>query len=347
MMELGISQKEARDGYRTVDESLRFVADDGTFNKNVVGMRLLADGRFVQNVMISFHELILALSLIHCSYDGLVFAAQQEKFDKLRLRATEYAARVLQVFARCKLAKRHLLRDVVHPGSKVAGPMTSWKSFHAKFGTHDSFDDCLMWIWIIDAACFALIESMKTCEAVKATTSVFQRSSNTELLEAEQQRQAEIEKRRLETAEQKRLKKSRSIDSTDHLSELVHEVFDPTDEEIDSELQLANLTATSEIGNLARKAANKTAQQEARETRRANKAAKKAAKRAKVCNSYMWKILSGFACVLPCCCTTRNNVLFSGSQTCTLVNAGELDCGCRFNRTRGIASRHPRPSVEC
>lgn len=91
-----------------------------------------------------FHELLLALCIIpssckpshqcfvsfsrasyvrsggcsHCAPlpldDGLNFEEKQAKYVKLREKAEDYAARVFQCCARCKMAKRHLLRSVQH-----------------------------------------------------------------------------------------------------------------------------------------------------------------------------------------------------------------------------------------
>jgi hypothetical protein len=116
MMELNISLEEFRQGYREIDQ-VSFLDHDGTLLPSVVGLRMLADGRFVQNIMVSFHELLQALCLMHCSYHGLTFEQQQGKWDALRERAKNYSARVIQVMARAKLAKRHLIKQVTHPGA--------------------------------------------------------------------------------------------------------------------------------------------------------------------------------------------------------------------------------------
>lgn len=46
--------------------------------------------------------------------DGLNFEEKQAKYTRLQERAEDHAARVFQCCARCKLAKRHLLRKVQH-----------------------------------------------------------------------------------------------------------------------------------------------------------------------------------------------------------------------------------------
>ena len=53
-----------------------------------------------------------------CADDGLNFDEKQKKYDKLREKAEDYAARVFQCCARCKMAKRHLLREVQHWNEK-------------------------------------------------------------------------------------------------------------------------------------------------------------------------------------------------------------------------------------
>lgn len=77
-------------------------------------MRALLDGTFVQNVRVGFHHVLLALCLIASSYDSLNFDLKQAKWKKLKEQAEDYAARMFQVFARCKFAKRHLLLQVEH-----------------------------------------------------------------------------------------------------------------------------------------------------------------------------------------------------------------------------------------
>lgn len=49
-----------------------------------------------------------------CVDDSLNFEEKQAKYEKLRAKVEDYAARVFQCCARCKMAKRHLLREVQH-----------------------------------------------------------------------------------------------------------------------------------------------------------------------------------------------------------------------------------------
>ena len=135
--------------------------------------------RYVQNIQLTFHQVLLALALIHCSYDGLTYAEQQEKWDQLRGRCKDYAARVIQTIARAKLAKQHLLKVVLRVTGEAgvtmsAGgkPMVAWTDFHSKHGRFSSYEDgnCATWVWLIEATRDSLIASMRTCFAVKAST---------------------------------------------------------------------------------------------------------------------------------------------------------------------------------
>jgi Ca2+-binding EF-hand superfamily protein len=151
-MELGVSTEEAQNGYRDCPQDVAVVDDDGTFLPAAVGLRAMPDGRFVQNIMVPFHDLLLALALIHMTYEGLTFSEQQQKWDVLRERAREYAARVIQAFACAKFAKRHLLREV--PGAAVAHrgpPLKRWASFHRSFGSSDSHQQAQHWVFLIDS----------------------------------------------------------------------------------------------------------------------------------------------------------------------------------------------------
>lgn len=112
--ELGIRQQEAIDGFRYLPANAKITDEKGRFLPNVVGLRALADGAFVQDVEVSFHELLLALCLIPSSYDGLNFEEKQKRYEKMKQKAEDYAARVFQCCARCKLAKRHMVKVVQH-----------------------------------------------------------------------------------------------------------------------------------------------------------------------------------------------------------------------------------------
>lgn len=124
MMELEINADDARKGYSIVQGRGVYVDEFEGFLPRVVGFRQIIGPQgkpmIVQNIMISFHQLLLGLSLIHCSYDGLTFKESQSKWDLLRSRAEQYAARVIQTVARCKLAKRHLVKAVQHGASDPA-----------------------------------------------------------------------------------------------------------------------------------------------------------------------------------------------------------------------------------
>lgn len=114
IVELGIKQQEAVDGFRYLPIGAKITDERGRFLPVVVGLRALADGTFVQDVEVGFHELLLALCLIPSSYDGLNFEEKQKKYENMRRKAEDYAARVIQCCARCKMAKRHMVRVVQH-----------------------------------------------------------------------------------------------------------------------------------------------------------------------------------------------------------------------------------------
>jgi hypothetical protein len=103
IVELGIRQQEAIDGFRFLPATAKITDNKGRFLPVVVGLRALADGTFVQDVEVGFHELLLALCLIPSSYDGLNFEEKQKKYEKMRQKAEDYAARVFQCCARCKM----------------------------------------------------------------------------------------------------------------------------------------------------------------------------------------------------------------------------------------------------
>lgn len=52
--------------------------------------------------------------MIASTYNSLNFDERQAKWNKMKAQAEDHAARVFQVFARCKFAKRHLLKQVQH-----------------------------------------------------------------------------------------------------------------------------------------------------------------------------------------------------------------------------------------
>jgi hypothetical protein len=139
VLELGITKQEAVDGFRYLPEDVKLTNSEGEFLPSVVGLRALPDGTFVENVRVGFHHLLLALGLIAMSYQSLDYDIKQAKcvswdaqyihycslltnvlgipshrWKKLKDSAEEYAARMFQTFARCKFAKRHLLKQVQH-----------------------------------------------------------------------------------------------------------------------------------------------------------------------------------------------------------------------------------------
>ena len=114
VLELGITKQEAVDGFRYLPPNVQLTNSKGEFLPAVVGMRALPDGTFVENVRVGFHHLLLALSLIALSYQSLDYDIKQAKWKKLKDSAEDYAARMFQTFARCKFAKRHLLKQVQH-----------------------------------------------------------------------------------------------------------------------------------------------------------------------------------------------------------------------------------------
>ena len=138
IVELGISSQEAADGFRYLPPGVKLTDEDGRFLPVVVGLRALANGQFVQDVRVGFHELLLALCLIEMSYGGLNYEERQAKIDKLRKRGEDYAARIFQTCARCKLAKRHLVKD---PSTLVDGPLRKWGKFHKTYGKFDDYSD--------------------------------------------------------------------------------------------------------------------------------------------------------------------------------------------------------------
>ena len=133
IVELGISQQEASDGFRYLPPGVKLTDEEGRFLPVVVGLRALASGQFVQDVRVGFHELLLALCIIPMSYGGLNFQEKQEKLEKLRKRGADYAARIFQTCARCKFAKRHLL--------KGQEPLRKWGKYQKMFGTFESYED--------------------------------------------------------------------------------------------------------------------------------------------------------------------------------------------------------------
>jgi Ca2+-binding EF-hand superfamily protein len=145
-LELNITQQEMSDGYRYLPANADIVDDRGRFLPVVVGLRALADGTFVQDIEIGFHELLLALCLISMSYEGLNFEEQQEKIQMMNARMYDYAARVMQCCARTKFAKRHLLKVPQHKRTrkgKQGRPLAAWERYHKRFGILDSYDDPL------------------------------------------------------------------------------------------------------------------------------------------------------------------------------------------------------------
>ena len=143
VVELGIRQQEAIDGFRYLPPNVSITDKKGRFIPLVVGLRALSDGTFVQDVEVGFHELLLALCLIPSSYDGLNFDEKQQKYTRMRELAEDYAARVFQCCARCKMAKRHLLVTVMHFDESKrpdARAKTSWDDDDAYNGS-SSYDD--------------------------------------------------------------------------------------------------------------------------------------------------------------------------------------------------------------
>ena len=67
IVELGIRQQEAVDGFRYLPPNVKLTDAKGRFRPLVVGLRALADGTFVQDVEVGFHELLMALCLIPSS----------------------------------------------------------------------------------------------------------------------------------------------------------------------------------------------------------------------------------------------------------------------------------------
>ena len=131
-LELGISQQELADGFRYLPPTAKLTDDKGKFLPVVVGLRSLPDGTFVQDVEVTFHEVLLALCLIHMSYDGLSFAEKQGKLEEVKERAQHYAARVFQCCARAKFAKRHLLKQPEHVDPSRTGPLQAWALYHKR-----------------------------------------------------------------------------------------------------------------------------------------------------------------------------------------------------------------------
>ena len=74
--------------------------------------------------------------------DSLNFEEKQAKYEKLREKAEDYAARVFQCCARCKMAKRHLLREVQHWDERKRKDAVQVESPTAgSLGDHASFDN--------------------------------------------------------------------------------------------------------------------------------------------------------------------------------------------------------------
>ena len=67
VVELGIRQQEAVDGFRYLPPNVSITDEKGRFVPLVVGLRALADGTFVQDIEVGFHELLMALCLIPSS----------------------------------------------------------------------------------------------------------------------------------------------------------------------------------------------------------------------------------------------------------------------------------------
>lgn len=138
IVELGISPQEAADGFRHLPDGVKLTDEEGRFLPVVVGLRALPTGQFVQDVRVGFHELLLALCLIQMSYGGLNYKERQAKLDKLSRRGQDHAARIFQTCARCKFAKRHLLK---HPPNLSGKPLKRWSKYHNANGQFDSFSD--------------------------------------------------------------------------------------------------------------------------------------------------------------------------------------------------------------
>ena len=162
IVELGISAQEAADGFRYLPDGVKLTDEHGRFLPVVVGLRALPTGQFVQDVQVGFHELLLALCLIQMSYGGLNYQERQAKMDKLRRRGEDYAARIFQTCARCKFAKRHLLKD---PPNLSGKPLKRWSKYHSSNGQFDSFADpaCIQRMMFVRVfphlACFDMRQS--------------------------------------------------------------------------------------------------------------------------------------------------------------------------------------------
>eukprot|EP01043_Picozoa_sp_COSAG02_P031700 COSAG02_NODE_2082_length_9895_cov_23.566558_2_plen_108_part_00 len=88
-----------------------------------------------------------------CADDSLNFEEKQAKYEKLRKKAEDYAARVFQCCARCKMAKRHLLcevqhwdeskrKDAVQVESANAGSLEDHANFDNPMHSADSVSNC-------------------------------------------------------------------------------------------------------------------------------------------------------------------------------------------------------------
>ena len=74
---------EYRDGFRYMPPEFSLHDVKGRFTQNAVGLRTLPDGSFVQDVEVEFHELLLGLALLVCSYEGLNYGEKAQKHDEL------------------------------------------------------------------------------------------------------------------------------------------------------------------------------------------------------------------------------------------------------------------------
>eukprot|EP01052_Picozoa_sp_SAG31_P010292 SAG31_NODE_560_length_14088_cov_10.467010_1_plen_2416_part_00 len=175
LLELGITQEEFVAGHRPVPTSHEFLDRHGRLAQGAVGLRVLPDGTYVQDIDVGFHELLIALSLMVCSYEGLTYEQQERKRATLLDRSLHYAARVMQTYARAKLAKRHLLRFVELRGteSNPGEPMRRWRKYHRRFGICDSYVEqraCAA-MAVINVVRFVMLQSMKRCYAIKVGSS--------------------------------------------------------------------------------------------------------------------------------------------------------------------------------
>ena len=167
IVELGISSQEAADGFRYLPDGVKLTDEDGRFLPVVVGLRALPTGQFVQDVRVGFHELLLALCLIQMSYGGLNYQERQAKIDKLLKRGQDHAARIFQTCARCKFAKRHLVKT---PPNLNGKPLKRWSKYHSTNGQFDSFSDpaCIQRMLLVRSVphvhylgCFGLRSSVR------------------------------------------------------------------------------------------------------------------------------------------------------------------------------------------